>query len=117
MEDAVTLDLEGALERVDGDRELLMELVEIFFDVYQEQVEQLIAAVDGGDSEQVFSVAHSIKGAAGNVGAMAASHCAREIELRGHQSSLQGAQGLVDQLQQQVAKFRAECTSHGLFTN
>ena len=65
MSDEV-LDLNEFLERVQDDKELLLELLDIFSDDYQKKRVQLEEAVNKNDSEQIKSVAHSLKGASGN---------------------------------------------------
>jgi len=63
------IDLKDVLERVQGDKELLAEL----FDIYQEDFvikrQDLGDAIAAHDIAKVEEVAHSMKGASGNISA------------------------------------------------
>ena len=63
------LDLNEFKERVQDDTELLLELLDIFVADYQVKRQSLQEAIDKGDCEEVKSVAHSLKGASGNISA------------------------------------------------
>ena len=63
------IDMEDVMERVQDDMELLMELLDIFENDFKEKrvrSDQLVAA---GENEQLRDMAHSLKGAAGNISA------------------------------------------------
>lgn len=66
-EDAI--DMKEVLERVQDDRELLIELLEIFCEDYEQKKKMLDAAVIKNDFEQVRDIAHGLKGASGNISA------------------------------------------------
>jgi len=63
------IDLKDVLERVQDDWELLLELLEIFQEDYQDKRNQLTQVISAGDFEQIRNIAHSLKGAAGNISA------------------------------------------------
>lgn len=63
------IDLTEVLERVENDKELLLELFDIFEQDYQSKSSKLQAAVARNDFESVKDIVHSIKGAAGNISA------------------------------------------------
>lgn len=56
------------------------ELIELFVESGSADFERLQAAVAGDDHEQIARSAHTIKGAAGNLGLMDVHAVAREIE-------------------------------------
>lgn len=59
------VDTNKALKRLNNDKELYEELLERFCeDTYYAQME---AAIEQGDAQQAFQVAHALKGAAGNL--------------------------------------------------
>ena len=64
-----TLDLNEFLERVQDDKELLLELLDIFVNDYKEKSRLLNQAISQKDIEQVKGIAHSLKGAYGNISA------------------------------------------------
>jgi len=58
----------------------LQQVVAFFCANLPGQVEALLAALDGGDAPTIRQQAHALKGSAGNLGALALSNLAREIE-------------------------------------
>ncbi len=65
------IDLADVLERVQGDKKLLLELLDIFVEDYQKKIKLLEKSVSDNDYGQAHSLAHSLKGASGNIGAKA----------------------------------------------
>ena len=56
------------------------ELIELFIDTGSADFHTMQEALAGGNSEQVMRSAHTIKGAAGNLGLMDVSETAKNIE-------------------------------------
>jgi len=63
------IDLEEVMERVQDDKELLLELFEIFSEDYELKIRKLKPAIAEKNFEAVQDLIHSIKGAAGNISA------------------------------------------------
>ena len=63
------IDLNEFLERVQDDKALLVELLDIFVSDYQPKRRALEEAVKKNNFEQIKSIAHSLKGASGNISA------------------------------------------------
>lgn len=81
-------DKEGALNRVGGDRELLAELIQLFIDEYNDQVDELLTFIQDSNAKELERRAHSIKSALGNIGAMQGYDAAYELELAGKNAEL-----------------------------
>jgi HPt (histidine-containing phosphotransfer) domain-containing protein len=79
------------LERLDGDLELLREVVQIFAGDAPRLLGELHEALDQGDADRVGRVAHTLKGSLALFGAHAATGAARELEMLGRNGNL--AQG------------------------
>jgi CheY-like chemotaxis protein len=79
---ASLLDENELLERVDGDRELLLDLVELFYSDLPQRLREADAAVASGDAPEVERIAHSLAGAIGNLAAHRALAAARRLEAR-----------------------------------
>jgi HPt (histidine-containing phosphotransfer) domain-containing protein len=62
MSTVTIFNLDEALARIDGDRELFADLVEMFLRESPKDVGALQAALQGGDSAGVVSAAHKLKG-------------------------------------------------------
>jgi len=67
--DKTTINIDDVLERVQDDWELLLELLDIFTGDYEEKRKLLEQEISDGDFEQIRNIAHSLKGAAGNISA------------------------------------------------
>ena len=63
------IDLKEVLERVQDDKSLLLELLDIFQEDYAQKRRALSGFLNNKDSEQIKSIAHSLKGASGNISA------------------------------------------------
>ncbi len=75
-----TLDREEVLQRVGGKERILKKVWRVFRDDVPLQIETLKKALDEGDNELVERQAHSLKGAAANIGAKIMSGKAFELE-------------------------------------
>jgi HPt (histidine-containing phosphotransfer) domain-containing protein len=103
-----------ALERCGGDRELLRELIDLFLADVSGQMAELNAAVEAGDTEVVYRLAHTIKGAVATFAAEPARSAALELETIGRSGKLEGAADawrrlgpLLEQLKGALDGFRA----------
>ena len=98
----LSFDPEDVLARVEGDRKLLAELVDIFHAEYPRLLANLRHSVEIGDARGVQEGAHAIKGTVGNFGGHAASDAARALEVMGQQGVLNGAGAAVERLERAV---------------
>jgi PAS domain S-box-containing protein len=97
-------DRDAALDRVDGDRELLQEIIELFFD----EMPGLLAAVQETitrcDAKALERAAHTLKGAVGNFGAKGAFDAALRLEVMGRGGDLTHVAGAYAELEREVAR-------------
>ncbi len=92
------LDLNTAMSNLDGDVELLSEIVEIFMETSAEQIESLRAAIRAQDIQTVTIDSHGMKGGASNFCATAFVEAALALELQAKSGSLEGAEDLLDKM-------------------
>lgn len=97
------LDLQDVMERVQDDRELLMELLDIFSDDYVEKRELLNDLLKDNNAEEVRNIAHSIKGAAGNISAKAIHATCEQMERLAEEKNLAAVNELLAPLDKQFA--------------
>ncbi|WP_462322796.1 Hpt domain-containing protein [Halochromatium sp.] len=90
------------VERLDGDQEIAREVAAAFVESSQELLQQLDGAIAAGRADAVRRNAHSIKGAAANIGANALAETAAEIEDAGRDQRLELAERLVPQLHRRI---------------
>jgi len=72
--------LEVVLRRLDGDVDLLRELVALYIDDYPAQLQKLLDAVAADDMERIHRIAHKLKGTAWSFAAESAAEAARRLE-------------------------------------
>ncbi len=105
------IDTADVMARVDGDRELLAELVEIFREQARELVAALHEAVTAADAERVEHLAHTLRGSVANFGAHDTVRIAQELELAGRSGHLDNAASLVTELATHVAAIERALTA------
>jgi CheY-like chemotaxis protein len=99
---AATFNRDDVLARVEGDRALLAELVDIFRVEHPRLLANLRRSVENGDAGGVQEAAHAIKGTVANFGAHAASEAARVLEVMGKEGVLTGAGAGIARLEREV---------------
>ena len=94
-----------------GDKDFEREIIDLFLKDTPLQLTRLEAAINDGNSSNVEAAAHSIKGAAANMGAEKFRKLAHGLEMKGKTASLQGASGDYADLKsafKEVKRFFAE---------
>jgi HPt (histidine-containing phosphotransfer) domain-containing protein len=81
-------DKKFALEQAADDAELLQELLEIFKESYRSDLNLLKEGIRKGDTRQVYTASHSIKGAAASLGIEGVRETATQIEADSRNGSL-----------------------------
>jgi HPt (histidine-containing phosphotransfer) domain-containing protein len=104
---ARVLDLNTTLDNLGGDPELLEEILGFFMEMAPEQLDDLQAAVEAGDVAAVDLQAHSMKGGAGNVGAVRLAAAAKELEMMAKGGSLDGGAELCATMREEFAALQA----------
>jgi len=104
------LDLAAALRIVDGDPELLLDLITMFLEDYPKAIEELQEAISCEDALRTERLAHSLKGAVMNFGAHTAQSLAYDLECLGHQGELAHASLVLQQLEHELRRIAAFVT-------
>jgi CheY-like chemotaxis protein len=102
-----SVNIEELMERLDGDRELLAELTEIFRSDYPKQMQLAYEALADNDGPAVRRIGHALKGALANLGASNASELAFSIECMGKSGDLSTAEPALSDLQQSMSEIVA----------
>jgi len=90
------IDVEDALERLMGKRELFSKLLRQFAGSQEKTGATMRQALEAGDIEKAERLAHSIKGTSGNIGAMGLYDAASSLEEQLRARNLEAARPLVD---------------------
>jgi HPt (histidine-containing phosphotransfer) domain-containing protein len=105
-EDELCLDWQGALRKLEGDEELLIELSEMFLD----QCPTLMAAVEDSivkeEAAELRRAAHTLKGSAHVVGGRAVGAAALLLENIGRDTQLEAAAAALGVLKEKVSELK-----------
>ncbi len=103
----------GFLERLAGDTELAMKVVTIFIKDIGTRMEALFSSIRSGDPSMAGRHAHTIKGAAANVGAEALRDAAERVEALAAEDVLpQDPEATVEEFTRLFKVVREEMTSY-----
>ena len=86
-------------ENLGLEEEEYLELIELFIETSMSDLNDLQSATGSGSTEKAADAAHSIKGAAGNLGLMEISEIAGRIEANARNGQLDGAAESAQELQ------------------
>ncbi|MBM3242137.1 response regulator [Candidatus Poribacteria bacterium] len=106
-------DQTAALDRVDGDAELLMELVEAFFKEYPELLSQVRTSIAQGDSQTLMRAAHTIKGSVGIFVAKPAFEAAFKLEMIGRNGDLAQVEEAYAVLEKELERLKMALEAFG----
>ena len=108
LEEYPIWDRQALLGRVEGDEESAREIVEVFLEDIPQQIEGLRESIRGLDPGRMLRIVHTIKGAAGSLGAEALAHAARRLEESGHGGNPDSQAAALDRLEAEFHRLRAE---------
>jgi two-component system, sensor histidine kinase and response regulator len=100
------IDVRALMDRLEGDRELLKELAGLYLEDEQGLVDQIAAAVQSGQADQMKRAAHTLKGSVGNFCAPAAHAAAAALENAGRDGQLAEVPALFARLVAELERFR-----------
>jgi hypothetical protein len=102
----VAFDGAEALLRLEGDRDLLLDALQVFLDSMPETLEGLEKALANTDPTSLEMAAHGLKGAAAGICAWNICDAAQELQARAARSELASARSTIDQLGDHFAHLR-----------
>lgn len=100
-------DTEVALARVEGDRQLLAELAELFAGEGPDLLANIKQAIARGAGDDLARAAHTLKGTVSNFGAQVAMSLAMRLEELGRAESLHGAELTYASLEAEIGRLSA----------
>ena len=99
-------DVQGMLERMMGDKELAKMIVEGFIGDLPKQIQAMKNFIENKDIVGCERQAHTIKGAAANVGGRALSSAASEMEILAKNGDIIGFQSLLIEMEKKFDQLR-----------
>ena len=106
MAESEVLNTAELLNRLDGDRELLAELIDVFLPDAEGMLQCVSEAVARQDATAVGRAAHKIKGSLSIFSSSAATETAQLLETMGRNQDLSLAREVLAQLEQQVERLK-----------
>ncbi|MGE3313793.1 MAG: Hpt domain-containing protein [Planctomycetaceae bacterium] len=100
-------DRQAVLDRMLGDVELLVEVVEIFRGTSPARMQEIRAAVTNGDGEQLERSAHALKSSVGNFSANRAVDAAFQLEALGRARRPHDAHDALEVLEQEMDQLQS----------
>ena len=95
--------IKDLFERIDGDRTLLAELVDLLKEDTPTQLQTARDAIAKGDAAALQRVGHALRGALGNLAAPTAAGIAGELESMGMASDLASAKAKLNEFEKELA--------------
>jgi CheY-like chemotaxis protein/HPt (histidine-containing phosphotransfer) domain-containing protein len=105
-------DRAAMLERLMGDEDLANTILEGFLEDIPRQIQTLRESLDAGDIQTAERQAHTIKGAAANVGGEALRALALEMEMAAKAGDPAGAAGRVTELEERFGRLNGREGGH-----
>ena len=105
--ESLVFDREGVLDRLMGGEALAAKVTAVFTGLFPGMMTELRRALDAADAPLAQRQAHSIKGAAANVGANALSALALQMEQAAREGTLETVRANLDALQSAFDAFLA----------
>jgi len=95
-------DLREMLQRVEGNYELLEELLEMFLPDFHKDVADIKKYLEISDAKNLAVTAHGLKGELGNLGMKSAFNTASELEKKAKENKLEEVLPLLEMLEHEV---------------
>jgi two-component system, sensor histidine kinase and response regulator len=107
-EEAASVDLQAALDRLGGDRVLYDELVEVFRKGCPASTAEMQAAIEARDFGALERTAHTLRGASSNLGAVAVAEEALELEKQARTEEIEKVTEQFKVLQKEIERMFSE---------
>ena len=101
------MDFKKIAQSLDLEEDEYMDLIRLFVETTETNLQNLESSVNAMDSEAVFKIAHKIKGAALNLEMTDVANLAKEIETKGKGNQLKDISPLLGELKKALEKINA----------
>ena len=108
MDSQSVLDLEAALDRFDGDRELFLTLAAMFVERAERTLAAIHTALTAADFPRLLSEAHQLKGSALEFCAYATADAATRLEASARGTAVEDVAAICERLQAETRRLIAE---------
>lgn len=102
------LDVKGALDRLEGDRELFEDIARLFADECPKSISEIRSALDSADFVLLERLAHTLKGSSASMGAESVRQIALGLEMSSRARDLPTSKKMVEELQNEIEHLMPE---------
>lgn len=95
-----------------GSENLLKKVILLYFDSSSALMKSIREAVEGNDADTLYRAAHTLKSSSAYLGALAFSGICKELEMMGHDKTLEGAKDRLAALEQEYGRVRESLERH-----
>jgi two-component system sensor histidine kinase/response regulator len=106
------LDLENALARLGGDRQLFADMVGYFLEDAPKLLREIHSAVEAKDANAMRMKSHALKGLAAGCGGIRTACAAQALEDAGHSGDLSRSNSLTAKLDDELAQLTDALDPH-----
>jgi len=99
-------------ENLEMEENEFLEMVALFIKASSSDLNQMQSAIDKGDPLQVLRAAHSIKGAAVNLGLMEIHEVAKKIEMEARENRLDGIIEMTETIKEKIDLIAGTLVEH-----
>ena len=103
---SASFDLDDALARVEGDKELLSQVINVFLEDSPRLMTDIRVSIERGDAETLQRAAHTLKGAVSSLSAHRAAQLALSLENLGRGGNLEKAEEIYLDLDREMNALR-----------
>ena len=96
------MNIQELAENLGLEKEEYLELLDLFIDTADSDINELQSAIGEGNGEKAVGAAHSLKGAAGNLGLMEIHEEAKKMEADARDNHLEAVAGAVPTLRNKL---------------
>lgn len=109
--DSTVLDRAAMLENLGGDKDIIKELMRLYFENLPRVMAQIEKGISSNNSKDVNMGAHALKGMSYNICAQSVAARASELEKTGRSGNLNDAEEQFKQLTEQIERLKVEIAS------
>jgi len=92
------LDVKDFMERVQNDKDLFFELLDIFINDFQKKRHELEEAIQKRDSLTIEHISHFLKGSCGNISAKSLRVIFHELEKKGNENDVEDTEKYLSEI-------------------
>ena len=97
-----SVNLRGLAENLEMTEDEFLEMLDLFVEASSSDLRQLQSAAEEGDASKAIHAAHSIKGAAANLGLMKIYEVAKQTEMEARRNHLAGTAEIIEALEKEL---------------